>query len=739
MTARSENTQLQNITRNLRRTTLPVLPPAPGYEGYEQYMEQVAMWNHWIEWEKKDPLIIMSEDIEAYRDRVIFVYKQALMALRFWPELWVDAVDFCFSNNRDVLGDELLSKGVEANPESCLLAFKKADRYELTTTGEEGDAAAIRRGKALKEIYKVLLDALYEALAKEKAREAQVIARIEEQYSSQAQQSIEKRKDDEQETNEEEMAELEKHKTQHMEAVKANSAEYVYGLKKTISHSWIAYMRSMRRVQGKGRPKDDDLGGSRLVFGEARKRGQITTELYIESAYIEFHCYEPEVARKIFERGLKLYASDEQLALEYIKHLTNINDHTSKCPLTLMPHVSNHSADARVTFETVVAKLLSKPETKAKAKPLFAFFHDFESRYGELSGITKLEARMREHFPEDPTLTLFSQRFIAPGFDPRAVRVIVSPVAQTRPKTLPVPSIEAPPPTENSPPKPPVLSGNSPKRPLPLEESDTEGNRPRKIMREASPLKGAAGRRLDQQRRARQNETPHLDGSSSAYPPPPPLPNQISFLISILPRAQIFNDSRPINISPTKAIQLLQTLHIPSSVAELEQITRSRTAPINMSHTVPQPMQHPPPMPQHVAYAQHMQPMQPMPPMPPQQHSQYNSGYPVFPSQSVPPQDPRRGFMQNGGGRDPRLGYSQGSVSQAQASPTWDSRGPPSAVAGPPPMQDMSSQNPFGPRTYTCEEASTLINEMDRQLRDVDAKFDFFLSQPRALPLLTFD
>lgn len=331
MTARSENTQLQNITRNLRRTTLPVLPPAPGFDGYEQYMEQVAIWKQWIEWEKNDPLLIMAEDIEAYRDRVVFVYKQALMALRFWPEIWVDAAEFCFSNNREELGNDLLSKGVIANPESCLLAFKKADRYEFTTAGEEGDTAAIRRGKAIKEIYKVLLDALYEALAKEKAREAQEIARIESQYAGQAQQSLEE-SNGEEEVNEEEVAEMEKRKSQHLEAFKASSAEYAHMLKKTISHSWIAYMRSMRRVQGKGRPKDDDLGGSRLVFGEARRRGQITTELYIESAYMEFHCYDPEIARKIFERGLKLYPNDEQLALEYIRHLTNINDHTSKCP-----------------------------------------------------------------------------------------------------------------------------------------------------------------------------------------------------------------------------------------------------------------------------------------------------------------------------------------------------------------------------------------------------------------------
>ena len=326
----------------------------------------------------------------------------------------------------------------------------------------------------------------------------------------------------------------------------------------------------------------------------------------------------------------------------------------------------------------------------------------------------KLESRMREHFPEDPTLTLFSQRFVAPGFDPRTVRIIVSPATQTRSKALPIPSIEAPPPTRNSPPKPAVQSGNSPKRPLPLEESDTEGSRPRKIIRGESPLKGAAGRRLDQQRRARQNETPNFDGSSSTYPPPPPLPTNISFLLSILPKTQIFNDSRTTKISPTKAVPLLQHLHVPDTVAEVEHIKRSRAAPINMPQPLPQPLQHPPPAQQHMAFGQHMQPM---PPIPPQQHGQYNGGYPVFPSQSIPPTNPRHVFMQNGGGKDPRNSSAWGLVSQVQAPPPWDSRGPPFATAGSPPMQDMSSQNPFGPPINTCEEASALIDELEKAYR----------------------
>lgn len=331
MTARSSNVQLQNITRNLRRNTVPVLPPAPGCEGYEQYMEQLGIWKQWIEWEIGDPLVFRkNNDFDAYKARVLFVYKQALISLRFWPEIWFEAVEFCFSNDLDEIGNDLLNKGIEANPESCLLTFKKADRYELATAGEEGDSAAKRRGKAIKGIYKVLLDSLYEAMAKEKSREAQELAQIEAQYAGQAEQTVEKADDGEEEPNEQEISELEQRKAQHIDGARRSSAAYTHMLKKTVTFSWIALMRSMRRVQGKGRPKDDELGGSRMVFGDARKRGQVTTDLYIESAYIEFHCYEPEATRKIFERGLKLYPDDEQFALEYIRHLTNNSEHTSK-------------------------------------------------------------------------------------------------------------------------------------------------------------------------------------------------------------------------------------------------------------------------------------------------------------------------------------------------------------------------------------------------------------------------
>ena len=56
----------------------------------------------------------------------------------------------------------------------------------------------------------------------------------------------------------------------------------------------------------------------------------LTSEVYIAVALVEFHCYEPDTARKIFDRGLKLFQEDEAFALAYIKHLVANNDHTSK-------------------------------------------------------------------------------------------------------------------------------------------------------------------------------------------------------------------------------------------------------------------------------------------------------------------------------------------------------------------------------------------------------------------------
>ena len=556
MTARSAINVLDNtIMRGVNRTTLPKLPPAPGFEGHDEYMNQVKLWKNWIQFEKSDPVECINDDRELYNKRVLHIYKNALMALRFWPELWYEAAEWCYENALSAEGDKFLNEGIEANPESCLLAFKKANQVEQRTDFEDGLAGVSAKGKAVRAPYMKLLDTLYDLTTQTKKREEHSIARAKEQFEAQkkadeaARALAQNNSTEADEEDEDAAAKRAKEKDDafhaQQQAISAGYNAQMLMLKKTLTFAWIALMRAMRRVQGKGAPKED-IGGFRGVFTEARKKGKLLSEAYVASALIEHHCYQDPAAQKIFERGMKLFPEDEHFALEYIKHLIKLND----------------STNARAVFETVVGKLTAKPENVHRAKPLFVFFHDYESQFGELAQIIKMEQRMATLFPEDPQLHRFSQRFAGPTFDPTTVRPIISPRTQMRPVMPVMPSVvpstedslPAPPPpllpehqrlASPSLPNPPHLTNflphtSSPKRPL--EDATEEPAQPRKLARGESPLKGAAGRRLDAARRnlATSTNTP----VGGAAPAPAPLPRGINFLLGIIPGAHTYHETR---------------------------------------------------------------------------------------------------------------------------------------------------------------------------------------------------
>ncbi|KAK2800190.1 mRNA 3'-end-processing protein rna14 [Onygenales sp. PD_10] len=543
MTARSSFTELQNITRELVRSSLPKLPPAEGCEGEEAFNKQVEIWKRWIKWEKDDPLVLKDEDAAGYKARVLYVYRQCLMALRFVPELWFDAADFCFQHGMETEGNDFLKQGIDANPESCLLAFKLADRLELSSESEQDSK---KRGTKVREPYDKLLDALYGLISKARTQEAKDIATIEENFSQADAPQIAVRRNEDDDDDEQENKAREAAKTSQIEAVKKEHAVQIGILSKTISFAWIALMRSMRRIQGKGKP--GEMAGSRQIFADARKRGRITSDVYIASALLEHHCYKDPAATKIFERGAKLFPEDENFTLEYLKHLIDINDITN----------------ARAVFETSVRRLASNPSNIPKSKPIFSFMHEHESRYGDMVQITNLEARMRELFPEDPTLKQFSHRFSIPAFDPTAFQPILSP-SQTKPKTSIITEEH---PRQESPVPRYMGATGSPKRPFPMEEFDDDSNRPRKFIRAESPLKGAAGRRLNQQKQIQQvNGGAPGGGYGQAKPPIPiPLPREIVFLLSIIPSASTYDATK---FSPEKMVNLIRSLDIPSSVSQL--------------------------------------------------------------------------------------------------------------------------------------------------------------------------
>lgn len=533
MTARTAYTQLTNITTGLKRTTRPRLPPAKGHEGDDDFEHQLNLWQGWIHWEKEDPLVLRPDEPEVYKKRVIFAYKQALMALEFWPEMWYSAAEFCFENGQDVDGAQFLEQGFAANPESPLLAFKLADRLEATTQNDEvTDPGAKDRMKKVRKPYDKVLDALYALIKRVSGREREDVQKVE----MEAETGVNGDGNGDDEINAANITSKKAVLDAQIEVIKRGAANEVELLSKMISHVWIALMRATRRIQGKG---SSPGGGFRAIFGEARKRGKVTSDFYVECAQIEWQCYRDPAGTKILERGIKLFPEDGYLPLQYMRHLFEINDVTN----------------ARGVFETTISRLLGHqtPNMTARTKPLFTFLHDYESRFGELAQVQKLEKRMRELFPEDPLLKLFAERHATETFDPIRVFPIIS-RQQVKPKNQTVyPTIEVDA-GANSPIQNAIdsITTNSPKRGLP---DDFDDPQTRKIARGESPLKGAAGRRMNQQRQ------PNGQGASAPpFPLPPPLPPQIHYLLSVLPKASTYVDMR---FDPHKMIELIRDIHLP--------------------------------------------------------------------------------------------------------------------------------------------------------------------------------
>lgn len=217
--------------------------------------------------------------------------------------------------------------------------------------------------------------------------------------------------------------------------------------------------------------------------------------------------------------------------------------------------------DARAVFETSTRRLTANPDNVVKAKPLFLFMHNHESRYGDMVQITNIESKMRELFPEDSNLKLFCERFSAPSFNPVSVALVLSP-SQIRPPSVEGETLQQAEAHQR------FLSGptDSPKRPF--SDDDYDEDRPRKMIRAESPLKSATSKKRGHQ----------ANGSVSNMPMsqiPPPLPRDIMLLLSIIPGASSYDATR---FSPEKMVALLRHLDIPQTASQLHPVVASLPA-----------------------------------------------------------------------------------------------------------------------------------------------------------------
>ncbi|RKP09201.1 hypothetical protein THASP1DRAFT_14564, partial [Thamnocephalis sphaerospora] len=328
MTARAAVRELKQMAEMLNRSSLP----RPS-QWTEKELNQLSAWNRYLAWERQDPLRI--EDAATRSARISFAYKQAVMTMRFYSEIWFAAATFAAEEDRHDEAIALYKSGIEVLPTSCLLHFALAELYEERKRVPEARA-----------VYETFLETLNGQIT---GMEAEAKAEAEQVGAASAHSAGNRRSPNQ---------------------VMARWKQRIDVAKRTCTLAWVMMMRFARRSEG--------IKTARQIFSRARKSPHITYHLFVASALMEYHCSKDAgVAGRVFELGLKSFG-DAEYVREYLAYLIRTNDDNN----------------TRALFERTIHTLPTE-----KADPTWRLFLAYESDYGELTGAREAESRYLTAFP----------------------------------------------------------------------------------------------------------------------------------------------------------------------------------------------------------------------------------------------------------------------------------------------------------------------------------------------------
>ncbi|QSL65933.1 hypothetical protein MERGE_003070 [Pneumocystis wakefieldiae] len=354
MMARTAWKDMASITSGFRATNIPKVPVWT-----EKDVEEVEQWKKWIEWEMSDPLDLKLKP--AIVTRVKYAYKQAMINLRFFPEIWFSAVEYWLSLNEEKEAIEIMKNGIAANPTSYLLHFQFADFLEQNKKFSE-----------MRTIYETLIENLSKEFKKISCCMEDRIYEVSKYLEYVTPQDP---------VEEGEIQKLTPKK--EIQNIQKRGEEELNKLTKNISVVWSVFMRAVRRTEG--------IKAARQIFGKARKVPNQAYHIYVASALMEYHCSKDStIASKIFDLGLKSFGNDPDFVLHYLTFLININDDTN----------------ARALYEKTITHL--DPQV---VKQLHEKLYTYESMFGDLSTSIKLQSRIAELYPNDSSILRFSRRF----------------------------------------------------------------------------------------------------------------------------------------------------------------------------------------------------------------------------------------------------------------------------------------------------------------------------------------
>lgn len=358
MTARSLYKESSVLVEGLDRST-DIIP-----EGV-QVPEQLKKWRRWIKWEKLNKLEL---EESLLMERIDYIFSQAIQKLIFHPELWFDMSEFYkqhpqyFSSTKI---QELLTMSLLVNPGSFALNFKIIELHEL----DNNSTLVCKRFDAL-----IAHFTTHHTQLLENSQELED-AVLHEYIQSKDEEDAEKPITDEEK----------KHVFENNSGLKHLKTQ-MSQLSKTISLTYCTYMKVIKRMRG--------IEEARLIFKAGRTSKARTHHIFAESALMEYyHAPTKNIALKVFELGLKPtnFGDDGEYIYKYLQFLMKIQD----------------DINARTVFETTMKKQL-EPEWMKK---LFKLMMRFESQFGSLESVVRLEDKYHESFPKEKSIEAFADRY----------------------------------------------------------------------------------------------------------------------------------------------------------------------------------------------------------------------------------------------------------------------------------------------------------------------------------------
>ncbi|KAJ3341063.1 mRNA 3'-end-processing protein rna14 [Gonapodya sp. JEL0774] len=359
MNARTALKELRTLMEPIEKVQKTWLPRPPQWTDKE--VQVLDAWRRYIAWERSDPLKLGEKAPVA--SRVIYAYKRCLLMMRFYPQMWIEAAAYMTEVGKAEEGYNLLKTGTDAMPTCMSLHLHLAELYETQNKAPQA-----------KQVYENLIANLEAQLASIGARTDAEKLRITQENSQQED-------GDKMQVEGEEREKRRMKLKEQIEKVDERNAKEVEQVKRSLGLAWVFYMRFARRTEY--------TSGIFYDFAD-RPFLQALMEHYLSKDAV--------VAGKIFELGLKLVTGTDgtqqgsqiengndsvMFILQYLNYLISQND-------------ENSENNTRALFERAIAML-----APSKARPVWDKFTNFESEYGDLNNLTKVEKRRHEAYPDD--------------------------------------------------------------------------------------------------------------------------------------------------------------------------------------------------------------------------------------------------------------------------------------------------------------------------------------------------